>query len=56
MNVRSLECIFYEFKISFKSERFLRIKVFYSEKNIGGNLEYIIRKGLMSKIPAPAFI
>jgi hypothetical protein len=53
MNIRSLERIFYEFEISCKSERFLRIKAFYREKNIGGNLEYIIGKGSISKNTCP---
>jgi hypothetical protein len=37
MKVRSLEDIFYEFKISCKSERFLRVEKFYGEHTIGKN-------------------
>jgi hypothetical protein len=32
VNARYVEGIFYEFKISLKSERFLRVEEFYSEK------------------------
>jgi len=51
MKVHSLEGIFYEFKESFKSERFLRVEEFYSEKilNISiSNPQHIVSLKLFS--------
>ena len=44
MNARYVESIFYQLKIHFKSERFLRVKEFYSEKILDSHLIFYDQK------------
>jgi hypothetical protein len=44
VNARSLELVFTYLKKYFKSERFLRVGEFYSEKNVGSRLLFYDQK------------